>query len=95
MGKWLGESWDHLNAKFPNDYRPWLHYEHSTYILCRGARDHWPLGTTPLAYLMEQVLETMRLLPLVSIIAGGIAMFLGVNVARNAFFGTMLRFGFR
>lgn len=23
MGKWLGESWDHLNAKFPNDYRPW------------------------------------------------------------------------
>ncbi|MES2090444.1 MAG: hypothetical protein V4532_10770, partial [Pseudomonadota bacterium] len=23
MGKWLGESWDHLNAKFPNDYQPW------------------------------------------------------------------------
>jgi hypothetical protein len=22
-GKWLGESWDHLNAKFPNDYQPW------------------------------------------------------------------------
>lgn len=23
VGKWLGESWDHLNAKFPNDYQPW------------------------------------------------------------------------
>ncbi len=23
-GKWLGESWDHLNAKFPNDYQPWV-----------------------------------------------------------------------
>lgn len=22
-GKWLGDSWDHLNAKFPNDYQPW------------------------------------------------------------------------
>jgi hypothetical protein len=22
-GKWLGESWDHLNAKFPKDYHPW------------------------------------------------------------------------
>ncbi|MBP7485426.1 MAG: hypothetical protein KA781_08995 [Aquabacterium sp.] len=22
-GKWLAESWDHLNAKFPNDYQPW------------------------------------------------------------------------
>jgi hypothetical protein len=23
MGKWLSESWEHLNAKFPNDYQPW------------------------------------------------------------------------
>lgn len=23
VGKWLGESWDHLNTKFPNDYQPW------------------------------------------------------------------------
>jgi hypothetical protein len=22
-GKWLGESWDHLNTKFPKDYQPW------------------------------------------------------------------------
>lgn len=23
IGNWLGESWDHLNAKYPNDYQPW------------------------------------------------------------------------
>jgi hypothetical protein len=23
MDQWLGASWDHLNAKFPNDYQPW------------------------------------------------------------------------
>lgn len=22
-GKWINESWDHLNAKFPTDYQPW------------------------------------------------------------------------